>query len=70
MLKLKKWLKDETGQGIVEYGLIVGLIAMVVITALLILSPKVSAVFNDLVENLSDAISDDADDGNHYGYGH
>lgn len=29
---LRKWFKDEEGQGMVEYGLIIGLIAVVVMS--------------------------------------
>jgi len=42
---LKNWLKDENGQGMVEYGLIIGLIAIVVIVALLLLGPKIRNLF-------------------------
>jgi pilus assembly protein Flp/PilA len=38
-------MKDEKGQGMVEYGLIIGLIAVVVIGALIILGPKISDLF-------------------------
>ena len=31
---LRRWFKDEEGQGMVEYGLIIALIAIVVIAAL------------------------------------
>ncbi len=43
---LRKWLKDEEGQGMVEYGLIIGLIAVVVIAALVLLGPKIRDMFN------------------------
>ena len=42
---LKNWFKDESGQGMVEYGLIIGLIAIVVIAALIILGPKIRDLF-------------------------
>ena len=38
---LRKWFKDEEGQGMVEYGLIIALIAIVVIAALVLLGPKI-----------------------------
>ena len=38
---LRKWFKDEEGQGMVEYGLIIGLIAVVVI---LVLSASMSTL--------------------------
>ncbi|MBQ9820448.1 MAG: Flp family type IVb pilin, partial [Bacteroidales bacterium] len=38
---LRKWFNDEEGQGMVEYGLIIALIAIVVIVALVLLGPKI-----------------------------
>jgi pilus assembly protein Flp/PilA len=46
MRKMLDFLKDENGQGMVEYGLIIALIAIVVIAALTILGPKIAAMFN------------------------
>lgn len=45
---LKRIWKDESGQGMVEYGLIIGLIAVVVIAALLILGPKIRDMFTNV----------------------
>ena len=45
MKKFAQFLKDEDGQGMVEYGLILGLIAIAVVGALLILGPKIAAMF-------------------------
>ena len=42
---LRNWFRDEEGQGMVEYGLIVGLIAVVVIVALVALGPKIRDMF-------------------------
>jgi len=39
-------VRDEEGQGMVEYGLIIALVAIVVIAALLILGPKIANIFN------------------------
>ncbi|NLW73580.1 MAG: Flp family type IVb pilin [Clostridiales bacterium] len=52
MKKLIRFLKDENGQGMVEYGLIIGLIALVVIGALVLLGPKI----RDLFEGINDKI--------------
>jgi pilus assembly protein Flp/PilA len=77
MLKLKTWLKNETGQGILEYGMIIALIAAVVITALVILGPKISAYYDDLAEKIPSSASERTDDddendngnnGNHNGH--
>ncbi len=45
---LMNWLKDEEGQGMVEYGLIIGLIAVVVIGALALLGPKIKEKFDEI----------------------
>lgn len=45
MKKIKEMLLDESGQGMVEYGLILGLIAVAAIAALILLGPKISAIF-------------------------
>jgi pilus assembly protein Flp/PilA len=53
MKKLVNWLKnEESGQGMVEYGLLLALIAVVVISALLVLGPKVRDTFNKVNDNL------------------
>ena len=46
MKKLTMILKDESGQGMVEYGLILGLVAVAAIAALLLLGPKISTLFS------------------------
>lgn len=50
---LKRILKDESGQGMVEYGLIIGLIAIVVIAALLLLGPQIGNIFNRANDELA-----------------
>jgi len=42
---MKKFFKDECGQGMVEYGLIIALVAIVVIVALKLLAPSISGIF-------------------------
>ena len=44
---MMKFLKDENGQGMVEYGLIIALIAIAVIAALKLLAPAISGIFTD-----------------------
>ncbi|MEL7649836.1 MAG: Flp family type IVb pilin [Sedimentibacter sp.] len=54
MKKLMNWLKEEeSGQGMVEYGLILALIAVVVIAALNVLGPKVAETFNNVSGKMS-----------------
>lgn len=48
MRKMLDFLKDENGQGMVEYGLIIALIAVVVIAALTVLGPAIAEMFNDV----------------------
>lgn len=43
---------DEDGQTLVEYGLLLALIAIIVIVALLFLGPIVSELFQNVGENL------------------
>jgi pilus assembly protein Flp/PilA len=46
------FLPREEGQGLVEYALILVLVAIVVIAILLLLGPIVGNVFSNIVENL------------------
>ena len=49
MRNLVNWFrKEESGQGMVEYGLIIALIAVGVIAALVILGPKVAGIFTGI----------------------
>ena len=43
---------DEEGQTLVEYGLLLALIAIIVIVALLFLGPIVSQIFSNVAQNL------------------
>lgn len=70
MANLLRWLKDETGQGLPEYGLIIGLVAMVVVAALLVLGPRIGNFYSDTADKLANPASQvNGDNGNHYGYG-
>ena len=44
--------EDEEGQTLVEYGLLLALIAIIVIVALLFLGPIVSQIFQNVGDNL------------------
>jgi pilus assembly protein Flp/PilA len=58
MLMLKLWmmvqkvLQKEEGQSMVEYGLIIALIAVVVIAALVVLGPKIAGLFSNVATNI------------------
>ena len=49
---LKRHLKREEGQGLVEYALILALIAILVIVALKFLQPQISNTLNLVSNNL------------------
>ena len=44
--------EDEEGQTLVEYGLLLALIAIIVIVALIFLGPIVSQIFQNVGKNL------------------
>lgn len=50
---IKRMVTDEDGQGMVEYGLIIGLIAVVLITALTLMSGGLSGIFNKMSNTLN-----------------
>lgn len=45
----KRTLKDETGATAVEYGLIIGLIAVAVVAVLVLLGPEIARMFQQVV---------------------
>ena len=53
---LKKFLKNESSRSMVEYGLILALIAVIVIVALTTLGGKVNGIFSGATVN-TNAIS-------------
>lgn len=46
------FVSEESGQGMVEYGLIIALIAIVLITALSTMSGGLDKIFNDIANAL------------------
>ena len=54
---IKQFFMEEEGQTLVEYGLLVSLIALVVIAVLTVLGKKVATVFNHANNSLSTATS-------------
>ncbi len=54
---IKQFFMEEEGQTLVEYGLLVSLIALVVIAVLTVLGKKVQTVFNTANNALSTATS-------------
>jgi pilus assembly protein Flp/PilA len=52
----KSFVKDETGAALVEYGLLVGLIAVVCIGAVTVLGTQIDGVFCTIVTDIHTAI--------------
>lgn len=46
---IRNFMQDERGQGMVEYGLIIGLIAIIVIAVFVALGPQISNMFKNTV---------------------
>lgn len=49
---LKRFIREEDGQGMAEYGLILALVALVVIGALTIMGDQIQAKFEDIAGEL------------------
>jgi len=54
---MKRFFMDENGQGMVEYGLILALVAVAAIAALKLLGPKISGLFGKASGELDSATS-------------
>ncbi len=54
---LRSLTKGERGQGMVEYGLIIALVAIAVIAALFLLGGNLSNIFNFIATNVGSAAS-------------
>jgi pilus assembly protein Flp/PilA len=51
LLRLMTWVREEKGQTMAEYGLILALVAVVVITAITLLGNNITTFFTDLAGN-------------------
>lgn len=56
MIFLNNFLLDESGQAMTEYGLIIALVAVAAITALTAFKEAREAMFNNIVDKLSEVI--------------
>jgi pilus assembly protein Flp/PilA len=61
IMKKSAYNKKEKGQGLVEYALILVLVAIVVIAALMVLGPIIGGVFSDVNGSLSGLGSTEGD---------
>jgi len=51
--KVTTWIKEEKGASMVEYALLVVLIAIIALVAIRLAGNEVSATFSDIASNLS-----------------
>ena len=45
---MNTWLRREEGQGLVEYGVIMFLVAVIIIAILILLAPQIGAIFTGI----------------------
>ena len=50
---MQDWLRESDGQGLVEYGLIITVIAVAVIVAMLFLRDQLTNLFSNIANNLT-----------------
>ncbi|WNF36973.1 Flp family type IVb pilin [Bacillaceae bacterium IKA-2] len=55
--KLKQLVVQEEGQGMTEYGLVLGTIAVLVVAVLLIFGDGIKVMFGNIIDQLTDATS-------------
>lgn len=53
--RVVRWWRDEEGQGLVEYGLIIALVALAVVTVIGFLGDELAAIFQRIVTTLQGA---------------
>ena len=58
MTKIKAFMQSEKGAALVEYGILVGLIAVLAIAAVLALGEQVRDVFNTVESTVSTGLAD------------
>ena len=50
---VRRFTRDEEGQGLVEYALIIAIIAIAVIVAMVFLRDQISNIFSNIGNNLT-----------------
>ena len=53
MQNLARFLRDDDGQGLVEYALIIAVIAIAVIVAMIFLRDQLTNIFSNIGNNLT-----------------
>ena len=46
----RNWFHDQSGQGLVEYVLVISLVAIVVVGILTVLGPQIGDIFSNIME--------------------
>ena len=49
---LKRFVREEAGQDLIEYGLLIGIITVLCIVSILLIGPKVATYFSTLEAQL------------------
>ena len=52
-MDLRSFIRDDTGQGLVEYALIIAVIAIAVIVAMIFLRGQIQNIFSNIGNNLT-----------------
>ena len=50
---MRQWMRDEQAQGLVEYSLIIAVIALAVIAAMIFLQGQLQTIFSNIGNNLT-----------------
>lgn len=50
--QVQRFLRDEEGASAVEYGLIVGLIAIAIVAVLVLIGPRLSGTYSKVYDSL------------------
>lgn len=58
MNKIKGLLKEEQGQGMTEYGLVLGLIAVAVVAALIAMREHIIALFDNAEDTINTGVTE------------
>ena len=65
MKKMKALLAEEQGQGMTEYGLVLGIIAVAVVGALALLRTQIIEMFDNVVTAVTGKATGDKSDRSH-----
>ncbi|MBB3113819.1 pilus assembly protein Flp/PilA [Paenibacillus phyllosphaerae] len=58
MNKIRKFWNDEQGQGMTEYGLVLGLIAVAVVTSLIALRGHIIGLFDNAEDTVNQGVTE------------